>query len=160
MPSKMIQLVEPIYKKPVVVQDTEPDDKNVIWVDLGDNSDDDDVEVFPIVGATGQVLTKTDTGEAWADIPVDSALSSTSENPVQNKIVNSAISNLQNLVGSTAVSEQISSAIATIPKSVFVAGTSSPSDTNLLWIDTSVGGVMKYYDTESATWKGIVDVWG
>ena len=106
------------------------------------------------------MLTKTDTGEAWADIPVDSALSSTSENPVQNKIVNSAISNLQNLVGSTAVSEQISSAIATIPKSVFVAGTSSPSDTNLLWIDTSVGGVMKYYDTESATWKGIVDVWG
>lgn len=43
---------------------------------------------------------------------VDSALSSTSTNPVQNKVVNSAISNLNTLVGDTAVSIQISEAIA------------------------------------------------
>ena len=35
---------------------------------------------------------------------VDSALSSTSTNPVQNKVVNTAITNLNTLVGDTAVS--------------------------------------------------------
>ena len=44
-------------------------------------------------------------------ITVDSALSSTSTNPVQNKIVNTAISNLNTLVGDTKVSSQIENAI-------------------------------------------------
>lgn len=44
-------------------------------------------------------------------ITVDSALNTTSTNPVQNKIVTSSINTLNNLVGSTPVSEQISSAI-------------------------------------------------
>lgn len=43
-------------------------------------------------------------------ITVDSALSSTSTNPVQNKVVNTAISSLNALVGDMAVSEQISAA--------------------------------------------------
>lgn len=42
---------------------------------------------------------------------VDSSLSSSSTNPVQNKVVQSAISNLQTLVGNKPVSEQISTAI-------------------------------------------------
>jgi hypothetical protein len=42
---------------------------------------------------------------------VDSSLSSSSTNPVQNKVINTAISNLNTLVGDKAVSEQISSAI-------------------------------------------------
>ena len=42
---------------------------------------------------------------------IDSTLSSTSANPVQNKVVNSAISNLNTLVGDTSVSSQISNAI-------------------------------------------------
>lgn len=45
-------------------------------------------------------------------ITVDSALSSTSTNPVQNKVVNTAITNLNTLVGDTKVSEQINTAIA------------------------------------------------
>ena len=43
---------------------------------------------------------------------IDSALSSSSTNPVQNKIVNAAISNLNTLVGDTAVSAQISAAVS------------------------------------------------
>ena len=43
---------------------------------------------------------------------VDSSLSTTSTNPVQNKVVNAAISNLNTLVGDTEVSTQISNAIA------------------------------------------------
>lgn len=42
---------------------------------------------------------------------VDSALSSTSANPVQNKVVNTEISNLKTLVGDTSVSEQINTAV-------------------------------------------------
>lgn len=43
---------------------------------------------------------------------IDSALSSSSTNPVQNKVVNTAISNLNDLIGGTKVSEQINTAIA------------------------------------------------
>lgn len=43
---------------------------------------------------------------------VDDALSATSTNPVQNKVVNTAISNLNTLVGDTAVSTQITNAVA------------------------------------------------
>ena len=43
---------------------------------------------------------------------VDSALSATSTNPVQNKVVNTAISNLNTLVGDKSVATQISTAIA------------------------------------------------
>lgn len=45
-------------------------------------------------------------------IIVDNALSSSSENPVQNKVVNTAISSLQTLVGDTTVAAQISDAVA------------------------------------------------
>lgn len=42
---------------------------------------------------------------------VDSVFSSTSTNPVQNRVVDNAISNLNTLVGDTSVSSQISTAI-------------------------------------------------
>lgn len=45
-------------------------------------------------------------------IIVDNVLSSSSENPVQNKVVNIAISSLQTLVGDTTVAAQISDAVA------------------------------------------------
>ena len=45
-------------------------------------------------------------------ITVDNALSSTSTNPVQNKAVNTAIINLNNLVGDTSVSTQINNAVS------------------------------------------------
>lgn len=45
-------------------------------------------------------------------ITIDSSLSSTSTNPVQNKVVNTAISNLNTLVGDTSVAEQISDAVS------------------------------------------------
>lgn len=50
--------------------------------------------------------------EGATNVIVDSAFSSTSTNPVQNKIVNSAISNLNTLVGDTAVSTQINTAVS------------------------------------------------
>ena len=40
-------------------------------------------------------------------INIDSALSSTSENPVQNKIISAAITNLTDLISSTITNEEI-----------------------------------------------------
>lgn len=56
---------------------------------------------------------------------IDSALSSTSENPVQNKAVNTAISDLQTKIGNTSVSSQIMTAIDAItPDSIGAAASS------------------------------------
>ena len=57
-------------------------------------------------GTTGTITTQDTV------VTVDSSLSSTSTNPVQNKIVNAAIADLKNKVGDTAVATQISNAIA------------------------------------------------
>lgn len=40
---------------------------------------------------------------------------------------------------------------------VFYVGTSSPSNTKLLWIDTANGGILKYY--YSGSWKNVYSVW-
>ncbi len=45
-------------------------------------------------------------------IPIDSELSTTSTNPVQNKVINAEIGSLNNLIGDTSVATQISTAIA------------------------------------------------
>lgn len=38
-------------------------------------------------------------------------------------------------------------------------GVSPPDDTELIWIDISIGGVAKYYDAESEEWKAVLSVW-
>lgn len=45
---------------------------------------------------------------------VDSSLSTSSTNPVQNKVVAAQLNNLNNLVGSTSVKSQIDTALATV----------------------------------------------
>lgn len=53
----------------------------------------------------------------------------------------------------------VDQAVANIGGGIVVQAT-APENTSLGWIDTSVGGVMKYYDPETSTWKGIIGVWG
>ena len=66
---------------------------------------------------------------------VDSSLSTTSTNPVQNKIVNAALQSLHSLVGDTAVSEQIAAA------NMIYVGPNEPTDTNIkVWINTAEEG--------------------
>lgn len=40
---------------------------------------------------------------------------------------------------------------------VFYVGSSSPSNTKLLWIDTANGGILKYY--YNGSWKNVYSVW-
>ena len=42
----------------------------------------------------------------------------------------------------------------------YVVSDTTPEKTNVLWIDTSKGGVIKYYDESSKTWKSVYSVWG
>lgn len=35
----------------------------------------------------------------------------------------------------------------------------APGNTNLLWVDTSDGNILKFYDSESRTWKPVGAVW-
>lgn len=62
---------------------------------IGDDEETwDDVHGLPDGGTNGQVLTHTQDGAAWRDVPqitVDSAMSSSSTNPVQNAVVKAAI---------------------------------------------------------------------
>ena len=53
-------------------------------------------------------------GDAEVNIVVDSNLSTTSENPVQNKVVTEAINNLNNLVGDISISDQINTALTSL----------------------------------------------
>lgn len=61
-------------------------------------------------GTTGQVLTKTATGVEFADLPVDSALSGSSANPVQNQAVYVALATKQDAL-STAQQNAANSGI-------------------------------------------------
>ena len=66
---------------------------------------------------------------------VDSELSESSTNPVENKVVSAAISNLDALIGDTSVSEQISAA------NMIYVGPDEPTDSNIkVWINTSEEG--------------------
>lgn len=44
----------------------------------------------------------------------------------------------------------------------FVVQAVAPTDTTLLWIDTSIDGapVLRYYNSAASTWLGTVAVWG
>lgn len=69
---------------------------------------------------------------------VDSALSSTSTNPVQNKVVNTAISSLNTLVGDKSVASQITSAIDTLNlDSTYIAVTQKGAANGVAELDSS-----------------------
>ena len=68
--------------------------------------------VSAVYDGTAPIEVMIPSGES--EIEVDAELSSTSENPVQNKVVSEAINNLNTLVGDTEVSTQISNAISQI----------------------------------------------
>ena len=71
----------------------------------------------------------------YVDSKIDVELSDTSENAVQNKVVNAAISNLNTLVGDEPVSAQIAAA------NMIYVGPDKPADPNIkVWINTSEEG--------------------
>lgn len=41
----------------------------------------------------------------------------------------------------------------------YYAGDVAPDNTDLLWLDTGIGGVLKYYDSSASSWKAVAAVW-
>ena len=73
---------------------------------------------FPTIPSNVSQLTN-DSGYITAEqvttiIPVDSSLSETSENPVQNKTIKAEFDNVRDLIGEDSVQSQIDSAIKSI----------------------------------------------
>ena len=42
----------------------------------------------------------------------------------------------------------------------YVSGNTPPEDTTQLWLDTSAGGILKYYDATSSSWEPTKSTWG
>ena len=59
-----------------------------------------------------------------------------------------------------ATTSYVDNAVSTAVQKGIVVQATAPSDTSVGWVDTSEGDVLKYYDTVSRTWEGVVSVWG
>lgn len=102
---------------------------NGVYVGSGDIPDGYNVQIDPTGDDTHSLLPAVSTDDngkvavvqdgEWtagvidvqSGITIDSELSSTSTNPVQNKVVHKAVQDVNNLVGDTSVSDQINAAI-------------------------------------------------
>ena len=118
---------------------------------------------------------------------VDGALSAESDNPVSNKIIKGALDKKADLDSSGKVLSSQLPAMDYIPTSQkgvangvasldatgkvpssqlpevessggYVAQTTAPTDTSVLWIDTTNGNIMKYYN--GTAWTTLSAVWG
>jgi hypothetical protein len=59
------------------------------------------------------------------------------------------------------VDNAISTATSNIVTDVFHRGTSAPSNTKLLWIDSDANnGVIKYYNPTTQSWTAVPVAWG
>ena len=55
---------------------------------------------------------------------------------------------------------EMADAINSINGTVFIASETAPENLEIFWVDTSNGGALRYYDTDSSTWKFIPGVYG
>lgn len=63
-----------------------------------------------------------------------------------------------NLATDAVTKQYVDTAISNIGGRILVQS-SQPSDTSYVWIDTSEGGILKYWDSSSNSYKPIISVW-
>lgn len=146
-----------------------------VFAKVGHTHSKSEISDFPTIPSNTSQLTN-DSGYITADdvstiIPVDSELSDSSENPVQNKIIHSELKVLSDLIGDSPVIEQITGAISGIDFPVTsVNGKSGdveleeiyvqpnePSDPNegSLWVDTDADPDGVIYLDNTLSFKGM-----
>ena len=106
---------------------------------------------LPSTITEGLVYLTTDGGNLYID--------SATRVQVNAKAASSLIKDGQ-LVDLDAIYKYINDAVAKAGGGGHVVSASPPSSSDLLWIDTIMGGVVKYYDSTSKSWKAVNSVWG
>jgi hypothetical protein len=61
---------------------------------------------------------------------------------------------------STYSKTEIDTKLSNFNTDIYYVGTSAPSNTNLFWVDTTSGSVLKYYNPTSKVWTNISSIWG
>ena len=121
--------------------------KNLIPTDLADLTDD----------STHRLVTDIEK-ETWSDKSDFSGNYNDLTNKPSIPTVSSSTSSTSTTTAASSSAVKSAYDLANSKLSeVFYVGTSSPSNTKLLWIDTANGGVLKYY--YNGSWKNVYSVW-
>lgn len=108
---------------------------------------------------------KSEAGAALLGIQTskpDTAMSDTSTNPVQNKVVNEALKGRANNITLDSVNNKLSlksgetilNEIEGIQTGYYV-GSNPPKNTSILWIDSLHGGMIKYFASDTSKWHPV-----
>lgn len=122
------------------------------------------VDSFKQYKPDGTTITADEDGtiHGVSKIDVDDALSDESTNPVQNKVVNKALEGRANGIAfdestnklSLKSGETVLKEVEAIQKGYYV-GPNPPKNTDILWIDSSHGGITKYYSYNTVKWHPV-----
>lgn len=55
--------------------------------------------------------------------------------------------------------DEVDSKLSSLTTDVYSIGTSAPSNTKLLWVDTTSGSVLKYYNPTTKAWTQVTATW-
>lgn len=122
-------------------------------------------DFVPYTGNTGSL--NGDVAELKAEVAnnktvVDATMSDTSTNPVQNKVVTEALEGRANDIAFDGAKNELSlKSGETVLKKVegiqtgYYVGQYPPKNTGILWIDSSHGGMTKYYGNNTGRWHPV-----
>lgn len=100
----------------------------------------------------------------WKVIDAEGAAELVSKLVPATRTVNGKALDADVTLGASDVSaytkDEVDAKLAAFSTDVFHVGTSAPDNTKLLWVDTTSGSVLKYYDAASSSWKATAAVWG
>lgn len=103
----------------------------------------------------------TDYGAATGTLYGHVKLSDTYTSKLSNGAAANGLAASQNALYNAynALYQQIQD-VAVKPSGGHVVSDTAPSETSLLWIDTTAGNVIKFYNSETDTWDTVSSTWG
>lgn len=148
------------------------DDLNKIKIGDGTTkvNDLDFSSCLPDGGTTGQVLIKTANGQEWADVASSFSTASSRNNIVSGEKLSVLFGKIakwfsdlgtlafKDKVAKTDLTTEVQNNLNNALTKVFFVGTTAPSDTRLLWVDTTSNSGLKYYN--GSAWVTMPVCWG
>lgn len=148
------------------------DDLNKIKIGDGTTkvNDLDFSSCLPNGGTAGQILIKTANGQEWADATSSFSTASNRNNIVSGEKLSVLFGKIakwfsdlgtlafKDKVAKTDLTTEVQENLNNALTKVFYIGTTAPSDTRLLWIDTTSNSGLKYYN--GSAWVTMPVCWG